>query len=98
MKAKIVLLMLAVLIAMPLAFADTLTSCDGTYETSDASYILTGNITGTGHYSSLYKAAEKMVKIKMLYKPNLENQKNYLKIYQNYRKIYSFIEKGYRIY
>ncbi len=53
--------------------------------------------SGTGQYSSLRKAAEEVVKIRKVYTPNPENQALYARIYQNYREIYSLIEKGYEI-
>jgi len=54
--------------------------------------------TGTGQYSSLRKAAEDAVKIQKVYTPNLNNRKAYLKVYEDYRRAYSLIEKAYEIY
>ncbi len=54
--------------------------------------------TGTGQYSSLRKAAEDVVKIKKVYRPDLKNWKTYARIHEDYRKVYSFIEKAFEIY
>jgi len=51
--------------------------------------------TGTGKYSSIQRAAEETVRIKRIYKPNLENRKLYLEAYRRHKEIYSFIEKAY---
>ncbi|MEM2112025.1 MAG: xylulokinase [Candidatus Bathyarchaeia archaeon] len=53
---------------------------------------------GTKQYSNLRKAAEKVVKIKKIFTPNLKNQKLYSRIHQDYKRAYHFIEKGYEIY
>ena len=54
--------------------------------------------TGTGHFSSLRKAAEEAVKIRAVYSPIPENQKAYSRIYEDYRGVYSSIEKVYGVY
>jgi len=54
--------------------------------------------TGTGEYSSLRKAAEETVRIKKIYKPNLENRQLYLEAYRRHRETYLFIEKAYEAY
>ena len=54
--------------------------------------------TGTGQYTSLFKAAEEIVEIEKSYKPSLDKQKIYSKIYQDYMKVYSHIERGFDIY
>jgi len=54
--------------------------------------------TGTGQYASLRKAAEDAVKIKKAYTPNPKNRELYSRIYPDYRRVYSYIEKGYEIY
>jgi xylulokinase len=53
---------------------------------------------GTGQYSNLRKAAGEVVKTRKVYAPNQVNQKVYYEIYRNYRKVYSFIERGYEIW
>ena len=54
--------------------------------------------TGTGHYSSVREAAKDAVKTEKVFHPNSKNQKIYSKIYQDYRKVYSQIEKAFEIY
>ena len=54
--------------------------------------------TGIGEYSSLRRAAEETVKVRKIYKPNMENRRLYLEAYKRYRKTYTFIEKAYEAY
>ena len=51
--------------------------------------------TGIGIYPDLRRAAEETVRIKRVYKPNLENRQSYLEAYKRYRRIYLYIEKAY---
>jgi xylulokinase len=54
--------------------------------------------TGTGHYSSLKKAAEETVQIRRIYGPSVESQKIYAEAYKKYRTVYSFVERGFTVY
>jgi len=54
--------------------------------------------TGTGEYSSLRRAAEEIVRIRRVYKPNMETRRLYLEAYRRYRETYTFIEKAYEAY
>jgi len=54
--------------------------------------------TGTGEYPDLRRAAEETVKIKRIYKPNVENRQLYIEAYRRHRETYLFIEKAYEAY
>ena len=49
-------------------------------------------------FKDLRKTAKNLVKIKKIYEPIVENHNRYIRIYKNYRKIQSNIEKSFDIY
>ena len=54
------------------------------------------NMVVQGIYGSYQEAVSKIVKTKMVYEPNMEHHKKYMKFYELYKEIYMSIQKSWK--
>ena len=54
------------------------------------------NMVVQGIYGSYQEAVSKIVKTKMVYEPNMEHHKKYMKFYELYKELYTSIQKTWK--